>query len=349
MTIFRLPKADEKANETVKVHNDSNTLLEVVANSETTLNGFSSSGVFPSAFNHNITNKWQSTTEISYITNTSDDPIKIKSIGIYCDGTDGSPTSFTIEGSNDNSNFDILDTITNEHWNIAEWKQYRLNNSLSYKYYKLNITDTKADQPAHISSIELYKNTINEDGRLKLFKNECYELLSNGTNWIILHNNPSAWKKIFSETKTDSDIQTNYFNIPIGGYDNKYKIIVYGTATVTNYNLKYTINNDNSANYRCIRIAGENSNTPTTYSVLTSGITWIVLDPTHQGFNELIIENIIGYKFCHSELTSKQGSTYRMDSVRTWWQNNTDVIRNIQIKGITTDNATVTVEVYKMN
>ncbi len=356
MAIFRLPKAIDKQNETVKVHNTTDDLLEVVSNNQATLNGGCSSGTFVNSFDGDINTKWTATSETSFVYNQLATLIKIKSIAIYCDGSDGSPTSFTIEGSMDNSSYDILETVENEHWTIdanitAGWREYKLSTIGNYTYYRINISETKNHGNAHISLIELYSDVINESGRLPIFKNECSELLSNGNEWIILHNNPSAWKKIYSETKTETDLSTDYFNIPINGYDSEYKIVVNGVQInvdgICQLNLIY--NNEGGNHYQICRMEVSN-NSVTGNSLVTNSAMYGYLDNEYPINITAILHNSLDlYKMTKSEYSGYYNNVNYNNNLTTTWFKKTDIIRNIQLKTVESVNSTLTVEIFKRN
>ena len=54
------------------------------------------------------------------------------------------PKNFTIEGSNDGVQFDILDTQTDVSWTANETKSFTFENSTAYRYYRLSISATNA-------------------------------------------------------------------------------------------------------------------------------------------------------------------------------------------------------------
>jgi hypothetical protein len=58
----------------------------------------------------------------------------------YSDTTTA-PKTWTFEGSNDNTNWTVLDTRTNEiNWVLAQKREYVFNNNIAYRYYRINIT-----------------------------------------------------------------------------------------------------------------------------------------------------------------------------------------------------------------
>ncbi len=65
------------------------------------------------------------------------------------------PSDFTIEGSTDNSNWDILYTAAGEVWDIAETKSFTLSTTGIYKYYKIKMTAPQTDYKT-IGEIDFY-------------------------------------------------------------------------------------------------------------------------------------------------------------------------------------------------
>jgi len=56
-------------------------------------------------------------------------------------GLDVSPKDWTFQGSNNDSDWDILDTVTGEtSWGAAEVRDFTFSNTTAYRYYKLDIT-----------------------------------------------------------------------------------------------------------------------------------------------------------------------------------------------------------------
>ena len=51
------------------------------------------------------------------------------------------PNGWTFEGSNDNTNWTVLDTQTGQSVFNGTTKAYEFSNALAYRYYRLNVTD----------------------------------------------------------------------------------------------------------------------------------------------------------------------------------------------------------------
>ena len=70
------------------------------------------------------------------------------------------PKTWTFQGSNNDSDWDTLDTQASETgWGRAETRSYTFNNSTPYRYYKINITATGGGNPS-IGEVELMKANL---------------------------------------------------------------------------------------------------------------------------------------------------------------------------------------------
>ncbi|OKP89557.1 hypothetical protein A3844_06130 [Paenibacillus helianthi] len=71
------------------------------------------------------------------------------------------PKNWTLEGSNDNSNWTVLDTQTNQqNWAVGERRVFKIATPASYRYYRINvaaINSTTTSSPA-IGSLEFYES-----------------------------------------------------------------------------------------------------------------------------------------------------------------------------------------------
>ena len=66
------------------------------------------------------------------------------------------PKTWTLQGSNDDSNWTTLDTQTNvAAWSSAEMRTYEFANSTTYRYYKVNVTANQGGAVLNIAEIEL--------------------------------------------------------------------------------------------------------------------------------------------------------------------------------------------------
>ena len=70
----------------------------------------------------------------------------------------GAPTSFTLQGSNDGTNWVTLDTQTGLSWSASEKKTFQFSNTLSFTYYRLAISACKADGWCVCSEWELMES-----------------------------------------------------------------------------------------------------------------------------------------------------------------------------------------------
>ncbi len=75
---------------------------------------------------------------------------------IYFEGigfTNRGPSNFTFQGSNDGTNWDVLDTQTSQTWTSGQTRSYSLSTSTHYTSFKLNITANNGDSFTQISEI----------------------------------------------------------------------------------------------------------------------------------------------------------------------------------------------------
>lgn len=72
------------------------------------------------------------------------------------------PEDFTLQGSNNNSDWTILDTVTGEiSWGVGESREFEIDNSTEYRYYRLNITDTESTTNyIQLAEVEMYETII---------------------------------------------------------------------------------------------------------------------------------------------------------------------------------------------
>ena len=83
---------------------------------------------------------------------------------IYSNGSSVSynPEDWTFEGSNDGSNWDVLDTKTGKSADLGGhvWSEFPITNSTAYRYYRLNITANGGGTYLVIQEIEMLLEDI---------------------------------------------------------------------------------------------------------------------------------------------------------------------------------------------
>lgn len=69
------------------------------------------------------------------------------------------PKAWTIEGSNDNSNWDVLDTVTNQTgWGSGETRTFNCDvASTSYRYFMINVSENNGDAYLEVGELYLYE------------------------------------------------------------------------------------------------------------------------------------------------------------------------------------------------
>lgn len=93
------------------------------------------------------------------------------------DGAERAPKDWTLQGSNNDSDWDTLDTVTGEtSWGEPETRSFTFSNDTVYRYYKLNITDNNGNAYLCVGEFELMgislqcysENTIKQQGSYSL-------------------------------------------------------------------------------------------------------------------------------------------------------------------------------------
>jgi hypothetical protein len=70
------------------------------------------------------------------------------------------PKNFTFQGSNNDSDWTVLDTQTNQTWTPGEEKTYDISNTVNYRYYKLDVTANIDGSILEINEITFYTTTL---------------------------------------------------------------------------------------------------------------------------------------------------------------------------------------------
>lgn len=115
-----------------------------------------------------------------------------------------SPSNWTFEWSDDNSNWEVLDTQTNESISAgATKKEYSFSNTSFYRYYRINISSASHSNTSWVNITEM--ELINEDGQW-LFTSSAWTV-ENGdivdirmTSWNTPGNTKTASLSVWSET-----------------------------------------------------------------------------------------------------------------------------------------------------
>jgi hypothetical protein len=69
------------------------------------------------------------------------------------------PKNWTFEGSNDGTNWTILDTQTNQiNWTNSQRKEYLFNNTIAYLYYRINISTNNGGRWLGIGELEMFES-----------------------------------------------------------------------------------------------------------------------------------------------------------------------------------------------
>ena len=102
-----------------------------------------------------------------------------------------SPRSWTFEGSNNDVDWEILDTQTNiTNWNPLNYSTFPITNTNPYRYYRINISANNGGNYVAISEMQMYGRNITS--RIFVYQNSNYYYLNTSNSWQILPNIPTS-------------------------------------------------------------------------------------------------------------------------------------------------------------
>ncbi|KAF6626974.1 hypothetical protein H6F38_23250 [Paenibacillus sp. EKM208P] len=168
----------------------SNTNAVPAMTSATTPSGVASAS---SEYNPSATTAWMafdrtgrywatSNTQTGWIKYKFPNQIIIQNYNITSHSTEyqGSPKNWTFEGSNDDTNWTVLDTQSNQTgWTASQTRKYITNNKQSYQYYRLNVNGVSGNYPrVVIVEWEMYEY-IFDDKFLLSVDDETYSIYKN--------------------------------------------------------------------------------------------------------------------------------------------------------------------------
>lgn len=202
-----------------------------------------------------------------------------------------SPKNWTFEGSNDGSNWTVLQTVTNQTgWGVSEERQFNFGNNVSYKYYRLNVTSNNGDTLyLQIAELKIFPTTVlksNVTSIADLSDIDIETYPSVRTQWTLTRNSitdtsPSVndpswtweganigdgtWEKITEFDLINATQQVDFLNI-----DSKYKHIqlrgrLFYTSISSSVAIVLRFNNDSGSNY--LIVTGANTSSTTTTSI----------------------------------------------------------------------------------
>ena len=80
--------------------------------------------------------------------------------------THRAPKDWTLQGSNDNSTWDIVDSESNQiGWGQWETRTYAVSSPSIYRYYKLVISDNNGDNTVGVGEIQYFTNPNSQVGK----------------------------------------------------------------------------------------------------------------------------------------------------------------------------------------
>ena len=204
-------------------------------------------------FDYNLNTHWESPSLSSYIIYDFQKQVIIQEYFILCTNNSlGRPKTFTLEISNDKTNWTIIDTQTNISIFNGRYKKIAISNILSSRYMKLNITNSSNNTNIHITQLEfkskvenriniasdmtngnfslLFKDKENSISEILGFQSKNYINFSNYTsdNEIILDSDRNIFLSIenIDNIQTTNEKLTNVFlKLTLNSDKNKYTYI----------------------------------------------------------------------------------------------------------------------------
>jgi len=70
------------------------------------------------------------------------------------------PKNWTLQGSNNDSDWDTLDTQINQSWSTDEWKEYEFSNTTAYRYYQIVITENNGGAFVVAFELEIFETGL---------------------------------------------------------------------------------------------------------------------------------------------------------------------------------------------
>ena len=111
------------------------------------------------AFDKNAASYWFATATTGWLKYQYATPATITAYSLACDGAGYGPSGWTFEGSNDNSNWTVLDTRSGYGSTLTTTVVYfYCSNSTAYTYYRLNCTGAATVGNLAIDSFAMYNN-----------------------------------------------------------------------------------------------------------------------------------------------------------------------------------------------
>lgn len=144
-----------------------------------------------------------------------------------------SPRDWTLEGSNNGTDWVVLDTVTGETgWGLSEKRSFEVNNTIAYTYYRLDISANNGNLGylgvAELEFYSLIENSFYYDGNNCFIGNESeFENSVNAKRCIM-------FGELTTDTTEVTDIVTYAFN---GQYDSDWFYTIVNTEYIKNHNI----------------------------------------------------------------------------------------------------------------
>ena len=163
------------------------------------------------AFNDNNSNAWGSAaaTTVSWLKYDlgASNEKTVRQYNITAFNIDRDPTEWTFEGSNNDSDWDVLDTQSAQVFSSGETKTYQIDNSTAYRYYRLDITGSSG-ATINVAEVDMMEAATYDDGDDKLAQTFT---LASETNlasvglWLKKIGSPTGTGTIRIETVSSGD------------------------------------------------------------------------------------------------------------------------------------------------
>lgn len=112
-----------------------------------------------SAFDDDVTTKYLTKSSTTWVQVDFEEAFKVEQYSITSanDDTSRDPKNWTLNASNDGTNWEVLDTRTNELFDLRFQKRFfEINNDKAYKHYRLNITKNNGASNTQLADWLLY-------------------------------------------------------------------------------------------------------------------------------------------------------------------------------------------------
>lgn len=255
-------------------------------------------------------------------------PTIIKSYDIIARRNNDAPKDWTFEGSNDNANWIVLDTQTNQiNWTQGEVRNFNLINTTSYKYYRVNISNANGSL-GYVAITELYMNMITD---INTNNSITIRSMSGGCAYSDVNGNMSLTDKSLGAWPTNNEWDKYIVNSDLKGKITKNDDNIWHHKVLNSFAKETPINNCNRGdNYIAI-------NTSRVVRYFSSFSYWYKSSDvsTSGGFRPvLLLESLQNYSIINnpSKTVLNNGLTLKISADNITHFNNLYVKYKVSIK-----------------